>query len=246
MDDVPARIEHTVLGPTTTRDDVTECLEAASELGMRACVPPCYVADAVEAAPTVDVVAVVGFPHGHHTTETKCSEAVQAWEDGATELDVVANVGRLFSDDVEAVREDIEEVVAAVPVPAKVIVEAPLLDEPDLRRICEAAADADADFLKTATGFSEGGATVADVEVLSEYLPVKASGGIGSWARAREMFDAGAERIGASSGEVIVREYRAGIDDSGADRGDDGTGAECGNENGSEGESKSSEDVTGY
>ena len=215
MDDIASRIEHTVLGPTTTWADVTAVLDAAASLGMRACLPPCYVAAAAEHAPGVDLTVVVGFPHGQHATATKCQEATQAWEDGADELDVVANVGYLLDGNDGAVREDIGEVVAAVPVPVKVIVEAPLLDGDHLRRACEAAADADADFVKTATGFSEGGATVADVAVMSEYLPVKASGGVGSWERARAMFEAGAERIGASRGDVIVGEYREAAGDAG-------------------------------
>ncbi len=207
MDDVPSRVEHTVLGPTTTWDDVTAALDAALREGMRACVPPCYVGEA-SAYADVDLVTVVGFPHGQHTTEAKCAEARDARDAGADELDVVANVGRLRAGEDDAVREDIAEVVAAVPVPVKVIVEAPLLEAGELRRACEAATDAGAAFVKTATGFSDGGATVEDVEVMSEYLPVKASGGVGSWERAAAMFDAGAERIGASSGDVIVREYR--------------------------------------
>ncbi len=206
MDDVPSRIEHTVLGPTTTWDDVTAVLDAALREGMRACIPPCYVADASEYA-NVDLVTVVGFPHGQHTTEAKCAEAHEAWQAGAGEIDMVANAGYLLAGDEETYRSDIAEVVAAVPAPVKVIVEAPLLGEEELRTASRAAADADAAFVKTATGFSEGGATVADVEVMSEYLPVKASGGVGSWEKARAMFEAGAERIGASSGDVIVREY---------------------------------------
>jgi deoxyribose-phosphate aldolase len=207
MDDVPSRIEHTVLGPTTTRADTTDVLDTAIREGMRACIPPCYLAEAAEYAPNVDLTTVVGFPHGQHATESKCAEAGQAWDDGAAELDVVANVGAIKAGDDEAVLSDIAEVVAAVPVPVKVIAEAPLLAEDELRRACEVAVEADADFVKTATGFSEGGATVADIRVMSEYLPVKASGGIGSWETARAMFDAGAERIGASRGDVIVREY---------------------------------------
>jgi deoxyribose-phosphate aldolase len=209
MDDVPARIEHTVLGPTTAWSDVATLLDTAARDGMRACVPPCYLDRATEYAPNLDIVTVVGFPHGHHTTATKCFEAREAWNAGAAELDVVANVGRLRGGDDEAVAADIAEVVAAVPIPVKVIVEAPLLNESELRRACQAAADADAAFLKTATGFSDGGATVDDVAVMSEYLPVKASGGIGSWEEAKAMFDAGAQRIGASSGDVIVSQYRA-------------------------------------
>jgi deoxyribose-phosphate aldolase len=209
MDDLPDRIEHTVLGPTTTWADVTGVLDTALREGMRACIPPCYVDRASEYAPGVALTTVVGFPHGQHRTAVKCLEAEQAWEDGAAELDVVANVGRLRAGERAAVREQLAEVVAAVPVTVKIIVEAPLLSEAELRAAREAVAAADADYVKTATGFSEGGATVEDVAVMSEYLPVKASGGIGSWAEARAMFEAGAERIGASRGDVIVSEWRA-------------------------------------
>jgi deoxyribose-phosphate aldolase len=228
MDDVPARIEHTVLGPTTTWGDVRDVLDTALKEEMSACVPPCYVAAATEYAPGVDVTAVVGFPHGQHTTEVKCAEAGRAWEDGADEIDVVANVGRLLDGEDDAVEADLEEVVAAVPVPVKVIVEAPLLEAGALRRACEAAVRADADFLKTATGFSAGGATVADVERMSEYLPVKASGGIGSWETALAMFEAGAERIGASSGDVVVGEYRAATSTDGATAGEKRDGESSG------------------
>lgn len=209
MDDVPQRIEHTVLGPTTAWADVVEVLDTASEYGMAACIPPCYVDRATDYAPECKLVSVVGFPHGQHTPETKYEEATQLWQAGVTEVDVVANVGRIRAGDREAVRDELSELVAAVPIPVKVIVEAPLLSEDELRLACEAAADAEAAFVKTATGFSEGGATVEDVALMSTYLPVKASGGVGSWAFARELFEAGAERIGASSGATIVREYRA-------------------------------------
>lgn len=205
--DVPARIEHTVLGPTTTATDVREVVETAADLGMRACVPPRYVPTAVGTASEVETVTVVGFPHGHHQPAVKASEAERAVTDGASEVDVVAALGPLLSGEDGATEADIAAVVDAVEVPVKVIVEAPLLEENQLRLACAAARDAGADFVKTATGFSEGGATVADVEVMSEYLPVKASGGVGSWAEARAMFEAGAERVGASSGDVIVREY---------------------------------------
>jgi deoxyribose-phosphate aldolase len=214
MHDVPTRIEHTVLGPTTTWGSVADVLDAAREAGMRACLPPCYVDRATDYAPDVSVTTVVGFPHGQHTTSTKCHEARTAWNDGADELDMVANLGALRNGDDEAVAKDIGEVVAAVPVPVKVIVEAPLLTDSELRRVCQAAADADADFLKTATGFSEGGATVEAVELMSQYLPVKASGGVGSWQDAKAMFDAGADRIGASRGDTIVEQYRAETGDS--------------------------------
>jgi deoxyribose-phosphate aldolase len=208
MDDVPERIEHTVLGPETTPAAVETVMDEAAEHGMRACVPPCYVSLATEYAPEVGLSTVVGFPHGQHTSETKCQETRELAAAGADELDLVCNVGLLRAGEDERFEADIAEVVASTTLPVKVIVEAPLLSTEELHRAAEATVEADADFLKTATGFSGGGATVEDVELLSEYLPVKASGGIGSWEEAKAMFDAGAERIGASSGVDIVTEYR--------------------------------------
>jgi deoxyribose-phosphate aldolase len=202
-----ARIDHTVLGPETTLSDVERVLDEAAEHGMNACIPPCYVAEATAYAADVTLATVVGFPHGHHRTAVKREEAVEAWHDGADELDMVINVGRLKAGEDDLVEEDIAEVVAAVPIPVKVIIETALLTDDEKRRACQAAADADADFVKTSTGFADGGATIADVTLMSEYLPVKASGGIGSYEEAKAMLDAGAERIGASSGVEIVEGF---------------------------------------
>jgi deoxyribose-phosphate aldolase len=204
--DFAARIDHTVLGPETTPADARRVVAEAAEYGTNACIPPCYVAEAVAAAPDVTVMTVVGFPHGQHDPAVKREEAVEAWEDGADELDVVLNVGRMKAGEDEAVVRELAELVAAVPVPVKVIVEAPLLTEREKRRAGEAAVAADADYLKTGTGFA-GPATVDDVALLSEYLPVKASGGIGTYAEARAMLEAGAERIGASAGVALVEGF---------------------------------------
>ncbi len=206
--DLPGRIDHTLLGPATTGDDVLAVLDEAIEYGTNACVPPCYVGLAPSYAPETTVATVIGFPHGQHSPAAKVEAAELAWEDGADELDLVANAGRLLGDEDDDYRDEIAEVVAATPLPVKVIVEAPLLTDAEKVRAAELAVAADADMLKTATGFADGGATVADVALLSEYLPVKASGGIGSWERAEAMFDAGAERIGASGGVAIVEEWR--------------------------------------
>lgn len=222
--ELAAKIDHTVLGPETTLDDVKEVLDEAQEYGLNACIPPCYVAEAEEytrsavdtASPEraeghasdVTLATVIGFPHGQNTTEAKREEAVLAYDDGADELDMVVNIGRLKAGDHETVREDIEEVVAAVPVPVKVIIETALLSDEEKHAACEAAEEADAAFVKTSTGFADGGAKVEDVELMSEYLPVKASGGVGNYEQAKAMFDAGAERIGASSGVEIVEDFR--------------------------------------
>ncbi|WP_136689792.1 deoxyribose-phosphate aldolase [Halorhabdus amylolytica] len=207
MEDVLPRIEHTVLGPETTPADVEEVLDEASQYGLRTCIPPCYLEMAGEYAPDVEVATVIGFPHGNHSTTAKVAEAEDAVKAGADELDMVMNVGLLKAGEDDAVREDIESVVAATTKPVKVIIETPLLTDEEKHRASQLVADAGADFVKTATGFGGGGATVPDVELMSEYAPVKASGGVGSWADAKAMFEAGAERIGASSGDVIAQEY---------------------------------------
>ena len=203
--DFAARIDHTVLGPETTPADARRVVAEAAAHGTNACIPPCYVAD-VGNASDVTVVTVVGFPHGQHDPAVKREEAVEAWEDGADELDVVVNVGRVKAGETDAVIEELGELVATVPVPVKVIVEAPLLTETEMRRAAEAAVEADADYLKTGTGFA-GPATVEDVALLAEYLPVKASGGIDSYEEARAMLDAGADRIGASAGVELVEGF---------------------------------------
>jgi len=208
-DALAAAIDHTVLGPETTPADVEAVLDTTAEEGMNACIPPCYVDEAAAYAPDVTLVTVVGFPHGQHAPRVKEEEAERAWDDGADELDVVVNVGRLHAGEGDAVREEIERVVAATPLPVKVIVEAGLLTDAELRRVGKLAKEAGADYLKTSTGFAGGTARVADVEALAAFLPVKASGGIGDWETAKAMFDAGAERIGASAGDGILASFGA-------------------------------------
>jgi deoxyribose-phosphate aldolase len=223
MDETLGRIEHTVLGPETTPADVEAVMEAAMTHGMRACVPPCYVAEAAAYAPEVPLTTVVAFPHGQTDSAIASAEAEAAWAAGADEVDLVANVGLLKGEDLDRLETGLEEVVASVPIPVKVIVQAPRLDEADLHRVADVVASSGADFLKTATGYGPGGATEADVALLAEYLPVKASGGIGTWAEAAAMFEAGADRIGTSSGAAIAAEYEAqGDEDDGSGEADGG------------------------
>lgn len=198
-----AKIDHTVLGPTTTPADVDRVVEAATTYGMNVCVPPCYL-DRLDSQTALTVATVIGFPHGQDTPTAKREAAVDASKAGADELDVVLNIGRLSAGETDTVTDEIAELVAAVPVPVKVIIETALLDDEQKHAACQAAVGADAAMVKTSTGFANGGATVADVELLSEYLPVKASGGIGDYETAMAMIEAGAERIGASSGPAIL------------------------------------------
>ncbi|MFD1641915.1 deoxyribose-phosphate aldolase [Halohasta litorea] len=206
--DLAARIDHTVLGPETTPKDVDRVVEEAVDHGMNVCIPPCYVeATAEKAPPTLTVGTVIGFPHGQDTSRIKREAAASAWKSGADELDVVINVGRLKAGDTEAVSDELAAIVASVPIPVKVIIEAGLLTDAEKHRACEAAVDADAAMVKTSTGFADAerrGATVADVALMSEYLPVKASGGIGDYETTIRMIEAGAERIGASAGVEVL------------------------------------------
>jgi deoxyribose-phosphate aldolase len=214
MDETLGRIEHTVLGPETTPADVQAVLEAAMKHGLRACVPACYAADAAASAPNVPLTTVAAFPHGQTDPTVAAAEAEAAWKAGVDEVDLVANVGLLKADDLDRLDTGLEEVVATVPVPVKVIVQAPRLDEADLHRVADVVASSGAAYLKTATGYGPGGATEADVALLAEYLPVKASGGIGTWDEAAAMFEAGADRIGTSSGAAIAAEYEAQADEA--------------------------------
>ncbi|WP_232702802.1 deoxyribose-phosphate aldolase [Halobacterium wangiae] len=207
-EELAASIDHTVLGPETTLSDVERVIDEAVEYGMNVCIPPCYVAEARDDAPDdLTIATVIGFPHGQNAPDAKAAEASLAHEDGADELDVVVNVGRLQAGEHDAVREDLEAVVDATPLPVKVIIETALLDDDEKHAACEAAEEAGADMVKTSTGFADGGAEVPDVELMSDYLPVKASGGVGNYEQAQAMFDAGAVRIGASSGVAIVESY---------------------------------------
>lgn len=197
-------IDHTVLGPETSLADVRQVLDDAREHGMNACIPPYALEEATEYVPDVTLATVIGFPHGQNDPDVKRREGVLAWKAGADELDVVINIGRLKAGEDDVVRAELAELVAAVPIPVKVIIETALLTDEEKRRACEAAVAADASMVKTSTGFADGGATVADVELMSEYRPVKASGGVGSYDEAIAMLEAGAERIGASSGVYIL------------------------------------------
>lgn len=201
-DTLADRIDHTVLGPTTTPADVDRVLTEATAAGMGCCIPPCHLdrADGHQGR----LVTVVGFPHGQHTPEVKATEAREAADNGADELDVVVNVGSALGNDPGVITDELSTVLEAVDVPVKAILETPLLEPDQLRAACDAAVAADVAMLKTATGFATGGATPESVSTLAEYAPVKASGGIRTREDALAMLEAGAERIGTSSGPALL------------------------------------------
>jgi deoxyribose-phosphate aldolase len=210
------RIDHTLLGPTATKEAVRRLCEEAVEYGAAAaCVNPCHVELVRDCLKDSDVrtCAVIGFPHGMNTSETKAFEAQKAIASGADELDMVINIGALKEGDYAAVTEDIRGVCLAAekaprPVRVKVILEMALLTEEEKVAGATLAKAAGADFVKTSTGFGPGGATVEDVALLratvGKEMGVKAAGGIRDAETAIAMIEAGADRIGASRTGAIL------------------------------------------
>ncbi|MBP1968711.1 deoxyribose-phosphate aldolase [Virgibacillus natechei] len=207
-------IDHTQLKPDTTKDKMKQVVDEAREYEFASvCVNPYWVPFCYENLKdtSVKVCTVIGFPLGATSTETKVFETNQAIKDGATEVDMVINVGELKSNNDQIVKADIEAVVNTSKESAltKVIIETSLLTEDEKIRACKLAKEAGADFVKTSTGFSGGGATVEDIRLMRQTvgseMGVKASGGVRDNASTVAMVDAGATRIGASAGIAIVK-----------------------------------------
>lgn len=207
-------IDHTQLKPNTTEADITKlCTEARKYRFASVCVNPSYVEHAAKLlqGSTVKVCTVIGFPLGATTSTTKALETRDAIANGATEIDMVINVGALKSGNNALVKKDIEAVVAAAKGQAivKVILETSLLTDEEKVRACLLCKYADADYVKTATGFGPGGATVEDIALMRKTvgaeMGVKASGGIRDFDAAQAMIKAGASRIGASASVSIVK-----------------------------------------
>ncbi|WP_332692859.1 deoxyribose-phosphate aldolase [Halalkalibacter lacteus] len=207
-------IDHTLLkGSATEKDIIKLAAEAKAYQFASVCVNPTWVSAAYEVLKetNVKVCTVIGFPLGASTSKVKRFETEDAIENGATEIDMVINIGALKNKDNELVKKDIEAVVRAAGERAlvKVIFETCLLTEEEKIRACQLAVQAGADYVKTSTGFSTGGATVEDIKLMREIvgpsIGVKASGGIRNIEDVQMMVKAGATRIGASSGVSIVK-----------------------------------------
>ena len=209
-------IDHTLLKPDATHDQVARlCYEASKYRFASVCVNPSNVKLCAQLLKNkgVPVCTVVGFPLGATSTEAKTFEAQQAIRDGASEVDMVANIGALKSRDYEIVEQDIASVARASHAGnaiLKVIIEAALLTDEEKVVACQLAKVAGADFVKTSTGFGPGGATLEDValmrRVVGPTMGVKAAGGIRTYAAAQKMIAAGASRIGASASVRIMQE----------------------------------------
>ena len=210
-------IDHTNLKQNATAADIRRlCAEAAEHGFATVAINSCWVALAAEelAGTGVGISACIGFPLGAASTAAKVAEAKQAVTDGTTEIDMVINGGLLEAGDLKAATDDIRAVVEAVPgTPVKVILECCLLTDEQKEAACRCALDAGAAFVKTSTGFSASGATVADVELMrrtvGDACQVKAAGGIRCLDDALAMLDAGADRLGCSAGIKIAEEIDA-------------------------------------
>ena len=211
-------VDHTLLGVNATWDEIRAVLDDAAEYGTAsACIPPAYVKRAAEyTAGKVKICTVIGFPNGYNTTAAKVFEAGDAVANGADEIDMVINVGNLKDKCYQAIEEEIRAVRQACGGRIlKVIIETCLLTREEKIKMCEIVTSAGADYIKTSTGFSTGGATFEDVALMREHVgrevKVKAAGGIASFDDAEKFISLGADRLGTSRLVKIVKSTESGV-----------------------------------
>lgn len=205
-------IDHTLLKPDSTREQIDKILEEAKKYQFKSvCINPTHVSYASQQLLDTDILVctVIGFPLGATTTDVKVFETENAIKNGASEIDMVINIGALKDQRYDEVQKDIEGVIAAANgKTVKVIIETVLLTDEEKVKACELAEKAGATFVKTSTGFAGGGATPEDVKLMKDTvgnrLEVKASGGVRSLEDFEKMIEAGATRIGASAGAQII------------------------------------------
>lgn len=209
-------IDHTLLKATATEEEIKQlCQEAMTYNFKTVCVPTCYVSLASELLrkSSVGITTVVGFPLGNETPQAKAFQTKEAVRSGASDIDMVINVGALKDKKYDYVKQDIEQVVKAAKqtneeTVVKVILETCYLSKEEIKVACQLAVKAGVDFVKTSTGFGTGGATLEDVQLMKDTVgdqaQVKASGGIGNMEVAKKMVAAGATRLGVSKSIAIV------------------------------------------
>ena len=213
---IASYIDHTILKPTTTIGDVEKiCAEAIKYQFAAVCVPPLYVKKAKELLKdsSIKVATVIGFPFGYAAIEAKVAELVLAIIDGADELDVVINISAIKNNDWQFLANEINSILPIVKNKnklIKVIIESGILTDEEIVKCCDLYGAAGVDFLKTSTGYAEKGATVEAVQLMRKHLAdnvrIKASGGIKNYPFAKQLIDAGANRLGCSSSLSIVKE----------------------------------------
>lgn len=213
---IAAFFDHTILKPdTTTEDIVAVCTEAKKHGFAAVCIPPYYVSEAKRSLrrSKVKLATVIGFPLGYSATMAKVEEIKRAIDEGADEFDAVINIPAVKTANWSFVRNEVDRLVAACRMrakPIKLIIETGLLNEEEIRKVCEICNEVMPDYVKTSTGFNGPGATVETVQLLrsllDEKIKIKASGGIRTANDARALLEAGADRLGASASVAIVTE----------------------------------------
>lgn len=216
--DVLKLVDHTLLTQTATWDEIKEILDDAIKYGTAsACIPAAYVKQAAEYVDgKLPICTVIGFPNGYHTTEVKVFETKNAIENGASEIDMVINIGFLKDKRYREVEDEIRQIREACQGRIlKVIIETCLLTEEEKIKMCEIVTAAGAQYIKTSTGFSTAGATFADVELMKKHIgadvKVKAAGGISSFDDAEEFMRLGADRLGTSRLVKIMKNTDTGL-----------------------------------
>ena len=212
-------IDHTILKPTTTKEEVNQVCDEAIAFNFAAvCIPPVYVQQAQKklAGSPVKVATVIGFPFGYEHISAKVTEAEQAVKDGANELDMVMNMTAFKNGDFHALEKEVTALLSVTEpngIVLKVIIESGILSEEEIITCCELYRKFNVDFLKTSTGYASKGATLEAVQIMRKHLPdriqIKASGGIKTYEFAQQLIDAGATRLGCSAGVAIVQQQPA-------------------------------------
>ena len=210
--EILAKTDHTLLSQSATWNDIKAVIDDGIKYGTASvCIPPCFVKKAAEyARGVVKICTVIGFPNGYNTTEVKCFEAADAVKGGADEIDMVINVGALKDKRYDDIKSEIEAVrLACKDKILKVIIETCLLEDDEKKIMCRIVGEAGADFIKTSTGFSHGGATPEDIKLFAENVPgglkIKAAGGIKTLEDAEIFMSLGAQRLGTSRIVKIIK-----------------------------------------
>ena len=213
--DILSRVDHTLLSPDSTWEQIRTVIDDGIRFRTASvCIPADYVARAAEyAAGCIPICTVIGFPTGYSTTAIKCAEAAAAVRDGADEVDMVINIGRLKDGQYDFVLDEIRRIKAACDGRIlKVIIETCLLTEDEKIRMCEIVSASGADFIKTSTGFSKAGAVPEDIALFAKHIAphvkIKAAGGIRSFADAENFIRLGASRLGTSALVKIMKEEK--------------------------------------
>ncbi len=216
MTNISSYIDHTILKPTTTHMDIKKICEEAIQYDFKAvCIPPSLVTTArreLQVARSPLVATVIGFPFGYSVLKAKLSEVEQALTDGADELDMVIDLTALRNGDWSYIEKEISALTDTIHDQRrviKVIIESGILTDDEIIRCCGICSKAGVDFVKTSTGYAEKGATIEAVQLIRKHLPagikIKASGGIRTYEFARQLIDAGADRLGCSASVEIVK-----------------------------------------